>query len=573
MTNFFTENADLQFHLEHLDLEEVVALMEDDYQQAKEYAYAPADYQDAVDNYRKVLEMIGAIAGDFIAPRAADVDREGALLKDGKVTYAQGTREALKHLSQAEVMGMTLPRKYSGLNFPITVYAMTVELISRADASLMNIYGLQDIAETIKKYGDDAQREAFLPLLASGESTGAMVLTEPDAGSDLQAVKLQASEDDAGQWTLRGVKRFITNGCGDVLLVLARSEPGTKDGRGLSLFVCRGDETVTVRRIENKLGIHGSPTCELQFNDTPAELVGARKFGLIRYVMDLMNGARLGVAAQALGISQAAYEEAHRYAGARRQFGRPIREIPVVANMLIDMRVALESNRVLLYAAAKWVDIRNQLDERVTKLKAEKQPFKKERERAKEASQVAGLLTAITKYLLTESANEITYDALQIHGGAGYMKEFSIERLARDARVTSIYEGTSQMQIVAAAGGITKDVLADYFTAHAAKPYNGPLAALAAQLKEMGEIFQKSRAYVEEKNDQALAGVVAKELVEMYGFMYVGYLLLDATQTEPCKLPIARRYITSALAKSRMHSEVILSDYFADLASAEELLN
>jgi hypothetical protein len=341
----------------------------------------------------------------------------------------------------------------------------------------------------------------------------------------------------------------------------------------LSLFVCHGDETVTVRRIENKLGIHGSPTCELQFNDTPAQLVGSRRLGLIRYIMDLMNGARLGIAAQALGISEAAYEEAHRYAGARRQFGLPIREIPVVANMLIDMRVALESNRALLYATAKVVDVRNQLDERISKLKAEKQPFTEERARAKETTRLAALLTPIAKYFLTESANQITYDALQIHGGAGYMKEFPVERLARDARVTNIYEGTSQMQIVAAAGGVTKDLLAGYFTAHEAKSYNGPLAELAAELKEMRGIFQKSHAHVEEKNDQAFAGVAAKGLVEIYGFMYVGYLLLDATETELGKLPIARRYIKSTLAKSRMHSETILSDHFADLESAQELLN
>ncbi len=290
-----------------------------------------------------------------------------------------------------------------------------------------------------------------------------MALTEPDAGSDLQAVKLQAYQDENGNWFLRGVKRFITNGGGEVLLVLARSEAGTKDGRGLSMFACYGDDTVVVRRLENKLGIHGSPTAELQFNDTPAVLIGKRKYGLIKYVMDLMNSARLGVSAQALGISQASYEEAVKYAREREQFGQPIINIPAVTNMLIDMRVTLETNRSLFYATCQWVDIRNQLEEHVEKLKKEGKPFSEENTRLRQAIKTCDLLTPITKYVLTESSNKISYDALQVHGGAGYMKDFIIERLTRDARITNIYEGTSQFQIVAAMGGVIIDLLKEYF--------------------------------------------------------------------------------------------------------------
>ncbi|MCD6375867.1 MAG: acyl-CoA dehydrogenase family protein, partial [Caldisericaceae bacterium] len=436
MANFFTDNKDLVFQFENLDLKEIVEIAENNFKEAEQYNYAPRDYQDAMDNYRKVLEIVGDIAANIVAPNAPEVDAEGAHFEDGKVTYAKGTQQALEYLSKAELMGFTLPRKYGGLNIPKTIYMMAIEMISRADASLMNIFGLQDIAETIYKYGDEEQRQEFLPQFASGEATGAMALTEPDAGSDLQAVKLQAYQDENGQWRLRGVKRFITNGNGQILLVLARSEPGTKDGRGLSMFVCYGDDTVKVRRIENKLGIHGSPTCELQFNDTPALLVGKRRFGLIRYVMDLMNGARLAVSAQALGIAQAAYEEALNYARAREQFGKAIYHIPPVTNMLIDMRVRLESDRSLLYATSKWVDLRDKLEEKIEHLKAEGKDTSEDRARLKEVSKIAELLTPLTKYFLTEDANKIAYDALQIHGGAGYMREFNIERLVRDARIT-----------------------------------------------------------------------------------------------------------------------------------------
>ena len=323
MANFFLDNPDLQFHFKRMNLQEIVGIAEDDYAQSKTYRDAPVNYDDAMENYRKVLEVVGDLAANRIAPRAADVDHDGATWHDGKVTYASGTRKNLDELSQADLMGMILPRKYGGLNFPFTMYMMATEMISRADASLMNIFGLQDIGDTIRKFGNEAQREEFLPGFCTGEYTGAMALTEPDAGSDLQAVKLQAYQNAEGKWFLKGMKRFITNGNGDVLVVLARSEAGTKDGRGLSIFACYGRDGVVVRRIENKLGIHGSPTCELQFNDTPAQLVGSRKFGLIKYTIDLMYRARMGVSAQALGISQAAYEEAL----AVREGPRPVRQI------------------------------------------------------------------------------------------------------------------------------------------------------------------------------------------------------------------------------------------------------
>ncbi len=572
MPNFFTDNPDLLFQFNHLNFKEVVDIAEQDYRDGEKYPEAPVNYEDALDNYRKVLEIVGDIAGNFIAPRAAEVDEEGAQFRNGKVYYAKGTQENLHRLAQAELMGMTLPREYGGLNFPHTIYMMAIEMISRADASLMNLFGLQDIAETINKYGSPEQKQEFLPGFASGKFSGAMALTEPDAGSDLQAVKLHAYMDDKGQWYLKGVKRFITNGNGDVLLVLARSEPGTKDGRGLSLFVCYGDDTVKVRRIENKLGIHGSPTCELQFNDTPAQLIGKRKFGLIKYVMDLMNGARLGVSAQALGISQAAYEEALNYARAREQFGRPIIQLPVVADMLIDMRVTLESNRSLLYATAKWVDLRDKLELKIDRLKKEGKAYNDENQRFKFASKVAALLTPLTKYVLTESANKIAYDALQIHGGTGYMKEFPVERLYRDARITNIYEGTSQLQIVAATGGVVNDILGDYFAQKGEQQYKGHLMPLANILREIREIFLESLKFVKDKNDSDFLDVAARELVELYSYLYVGYLLLDEAELDPRKIFIANRYIVSALGKARMNAEAIRNEKFSDLLHAEEIL-
>jgi 3-(methylthio)propanoyl-CoA dehydrogenase len=572
MPNFFIENEDILFHFENLNIEEVVQIIENDYKESEKYNYAPTNYADALDNYKKVLEIVGDIAGNFIAPRAVKVDEDGNTIVDGKIKYAKGTQENLKQLSDAELMAIEFPRKYGGLNFPKTIYMFMVEMVSRADASLMNIFGLQDIAMTINKFGDDEIKQQYLPKFTTGEHTGAMALTEPDAGSDLQAVKLQAYQDESGNWFLRGVKRFITNGGGDVLLVLARSEAGTRDGRGLSMFTCYGDDTVVVRRIENKLGIHGSPTAELQFNDTPAQLIGKRKFGLIKYVIDLMNSARLGVSAQALGISQAAYEEAVKYAKAREQFGQPIYSIPAVTNMLIDMRVTLETNRSLFYATSKEVDIRNQIEEKVERLKESGQSFADENIRLKKVSKICDLLTPITKYILAESSNKIAYDSLQIHGGAGYMKEFTVERLVRDARITNIYEGTSQLQIVAATGGVVNDILADHFDEKEKKSYKGALANLANYLKEIRELFLDSLKYVIDKHDSQFQEVAAKELVELYSFLYIGYLVLDEAEINPRKKFIANRYITTVLANARKNAESIKNEQFSDLLHADEIL-
>ena len=572
MANYFLDNPDLQFHFNNIDLRRIVDLAEDGFKHSADYPYAPVNYEDAMENYRKVLEVLGDISANHIAVRAADVDHFGATFLDGKVTYAAGTTQSLRELAQSDMSGMIFPREYGGINIPFTIYMMGVEMISRGDPSLMNIFGLQDIGDTIHKFGTEEQRREFIPKISTGEYTGAMALTEPDAGSDLQAVKMQATQNEEGKWFLRGVKRFITNGNAEILLVLARSEQGSKDGRGLSLFVCYGDETVTIRRIENKLGIHGSPTCELQFNNTPAQLIGSRKFGLIKYVLDLMYRARMGVSAQALGISQAAYEEALKYAKERRQFGKTIYEIPAVTNMLIDMRVLLEANRSLFYSTAMCVDEKEKLEAHVEKLKAEGKPSVDENLRLKYLTKIANLLTPVSKYLLAESANKITYDAIQIHGGTGYMKEFRVERLARDARITNIYEGTSQLQVVAAYGGVINDVLADWFSVKEEQEYKGGLSKLAGYLKDIRAIFLDATKYITEKRDTTFQDVAAKELVELYASIYIGYLLLDDAELEPRKVFIANRYIVAALANARKAAEDVRSELFADILHADKIL-
>jgi 3-(methylthio)propanoyl-CoA dehydrogenase len=572
MPNFFADNQDLLFHFNRLDLKEVVDFYEENYKQSEKFNYAPVNYEDAKENYRRILEITGDIAANYIAPRSPGIDDEGAIFKDGKVYYAKGTKESLDLLSKAELMGMILPREYGGLNFPTTIYMMAVELISRADASLMNIFGLQDIGRTIAEFGSIEQKQEFLPSFSSGKYTAAMALTEPDAGSDLQAVKLTAYQDEKGNWFLRGVKRFITNGNGEVLLVLARTEAGTKDARGLSMLVCYGDETVKVRRIEHKLGIHGSPTCELQFNDTPAQLVGSRRFGLLKYVMFLMNRARVGIGAQSLGISQEAYEQALRYAKAREQFGKPIYNLPVISNMLIDMRVSLEANRSLFYNTCVWLDKKEMLETLVERLKTQKKSVTEVNERLKETTKVLNLLTPLTKYLLSESSNKICYDSMQIHGGTGYMHEFGIERLSRDARITNIYEGTSQLQIVAASGGVTNDILAEYFNEYEKNEYKGSLINLLGILKEIRGIFNDCLKYIKDKKDPNIQDVAAKDLVELYGYIYIGFLLLNEANEDQRKVFTARRYILDALTKARKNAEAIKNELYSDILHADTIL-
>ncbi len=452
--NYYRDNDNLKIQLDHPLMKKIVRMKEHNYIDKDKFDYAPLDYEDAIDSYDKVLEIIGEIAGDIIAPNADDVDKDGPQLTDNKVEYAKGTKQNLDALISSGLMGFSLPREVGGLNMPLSIYIMAAEIISRADASFTNIFGLQDCAETIHEFATDEINKKYLPLFSEG-NTAAMVLTEPDAGSDLQAVQLKATYDEKNNcWRLNGVKRFITNGGGEILLVLARSEEGTKDGRGLSLFVLKSDETVKIRRIEHKLGITGSPTCEMVFTNTAAELVGDRKMGLIKYVMSLMNAARLGIGAQSVGIAEAAYREALKYANEREQFGKLIVEFPAVYELLTNIKVRLDAIRTLLYETARFVDIYKAYSfiEKARKLEPA------ERDEYRYYQKLADFFTPVLKAMASEYCNSIAYDSLQIHGGTGYMKDFPIMRIYRDARITSIYEGTTQLQVIAAIRGVTSGI-------------------------------------------------------------------------------------------------------------------
>jgi len=575
MANFFTDNRDIVEFLDGADLRQVVMLQERGYAEAEEFDYAPTDYEDAMDSYRRVLEVVGKLAAEFIEPRAADVDLEGAQYADGVVTYARGTREALEQLRRADLMGFTLPRKYGGLNMPVLIYTIAIELVSRADASLMNLFGLQDIAETINDFADEDIKQKYLPMFSSGSVTGAMALTEPDAGSDLTNVQLRATYDEAeGVWRLNGIKRFITNGCADVLLVLARSEPGVEGARGLSLFVCESGPGVRVRRIEEKLGIHGSPTCELQFTDAPARLIGQRKRGLSTYVLALMNGARLAIAAQGIGIAQAALEEALEYAAQREQFGRPIRQFPAVRQMLGDMHMKVETSRLLTYETAIAVD----MAENIEKLRAggELSSLPGGDELAAQGrwyTTLARALTPVAKYYATEMCNQVTYDAIQVLAGSGYMRDYNLERHYRDARITTIYEGTTQIQHNAAIGYVMKGTFEQRFAQmHQQLGSAGADAAMLDALSEARRWLAEAIEFTAGQ-DTDFRDLHAARLVESATLIYCGYLLLEPAMRSSHKQALAENFMSEALPRVHMSRDQILSGCRTYLDRMPELLD
>ena len=486
MANFYNDNPSLKHHLTHPLMRKIIELKERNYTDAEKYDYAPFNYDDAMDSYEKVLEIAGEISGDIVAPNAESVDHEGPHVVNGRVVYAEGTQKNLDALVKAGLMGISLPRRYNGLNFSLVPYIMAADMVSRADAGFVNIWGLQDCAETIYEFADEDQRKRYLPRVCAGE-TMAMDLTEPDAGSDLQAVMLKATPDEEnGCWRLNGVKRFITNGDGDIALVLARSEEGTKDGRGLSMFIYdKNDGGVTVRRIENKMGIKGSPTCELVFKNAKAELCGSRKLGLIKYVMALMNGARLGIAAQSVGVSEAAYREALDYARDRRQFGKAIIEFPAVYEMLSVMKAKLDASRSLLYETTRFVDMYKTYED----IARERSLTPDERAEMKKYSRLADAFTPMAKGMGSEYCNQNAYDSVQVHGGSGFMKDYACERIYRDARITSIYEGTTQLQVVAAIRHVTTGTYLNQIRAYESENIAEAYLPLKDELVKLTDIY------------------------------------------------------------------------------------
>ncbi len=529
MANFFTDNPELKFHLTHPLMKKIVALKERNFADKDKFDYAPLDFEDAMDSYEKVLEIVGEISSDIIAPNAESVDDEGPLLKDHHVEYARGTGENLDALVKAGLMGITLPRKYEGLNFPIVPYTMAADIVSRADAGFVNIWGLQDCAETIHEFASEEQKEKYLPRISRGE-TAAMDLTEPDAGSDLQAVQLKATyNEEEDQWYLNGVKRFITNGDGDISLILARSEPGTTDGRGLSMFIYnKKSNAVKVRRIEHKLGIIGSPTCELVFKNAPVELVGQRRLGLIKYVMSLMNGARLGIAAQSVGIAEAAYREAVEYAHERQQFGKTIIKFPAVYEMIAKMKAKLDASRSLLYETSRFVDIYKAY----MYISGERTLEKEERAEMKKYQRLADFYTPLIKGMASEYCNQIAYDALQVHGGSGFMKDYPIERIYRDARITSIYEGTTQLQVVAAIRGVTTGAFMNQIREYESAEIKPELNTYRRVLTGMTEEYERAVNKVIQTNESEFTDFHARRLVEMAGNIIMGYLLVLDTNRD-----------------------------------------
>ncbi len=578
MANFYTDNPDIKLNLDLLDLKYLADLLEGDYGELDEFDFAPADDTDAIENYLMTCELAGEVCATTIAPRARQIDLEGNICADGDVTYHPLVEKNLHDFKQAQLMGISLPRQYGGLNMPQVIKAAVLEMVSRADAGLMNLVGLQDIGETIVEFGSEEQKSEYVPILATGDGTGAMVLTEPDAGSDLQAVRLKAippqSGDDSDTWHLNGVKRFITNGNGDILLVQARSEEGTTDARGISMFVCHKDKSIQIRRIEEKLGIHGSPTCEMTFNNTPAQLVGKRKFGLIKYVMALMNGARLGVAAQALGIAEAVYREAREYAATRIQFNKAIITIPAVYQMLARMKVNLEAGRLLVYRTAAVVDLFKASQHRIEKLREKGEEVDPAlRKQAKTNERLAGVLTPFAKYFLSEMCNREAYNGIQIMGGSGFMKDYDMERFYRDARITSIYEGTSQLQVVGAIGGLMSGILNPVFDDFKTKEFLDQLEPLANQVRSFIPLLQEAVEHVKDFKNSELTDLLAKRIVDMGVDIYISTLFLDAACVSESKINSTRLWIEEAGLRIEANRSAIINNRFAVLDIHEQLLS
>lgn len=565
MSNYFNDTPELKFHLHHPLMERIVELKERNFADKDKYEDAPVDFNDAMENYEKLLEITGDVAANIIEPNAESVDEEGPHLENGRMIYASKTYENLDATRKAGLWGVSMPRRYGGLNLPVTPYSMASEMVASADAGFQNIWSLQDCIETLYEFGSEEQRMKYIPRVCAGE-TMSMDLTEPDAGSDLQRVMLKAtySEKD-GCWLLNGVKRFITNGDSDIHLVLARSEEGTRDGRGLSMFIYdKRQGGVNVRHIEHKLGIHGSPTCELTYKNAKAELCGSTRMGLIKYVMALMNGARLGIAAQSVGVSQAAYNEGLAYAKERRQFDTAIIDFPAVYDMLSRMKAKLDAGRSILYQTARYVDLYKALEDiaRERKLTAE------ERQEQKKYARLADAFTPIAKGMNSEYANQNAYDAIQIHGGSGFIMEYKSQRLYRDARIFSIYEGTTQLQVVAAIRYITNGTYLGIMKEMLASEVSEDMKPLQIRTGKMVEMYEQAVNYVKEAGNQEVHDFLARRLYDMTGDILMSLLIIDdASRAPELFLKSANVYVRHA------EEEVIGKAAYVKSFIAEELVN
>lgn len=564
MANYYTDHPEIEFHLNHPLMKRVVDLKERNYVEKDQFEDAPVNYEDAIENYKRLLDITGDVAANIIEPNSEDVDLEGPHLENGRMIYASKTFENLDATRKAGLWGLSMPRRYGGLNLPNAIFSMASEIIAAADAGFQNIWSLQSCIDTLYEFGSEEQRQKYIPRICAGE-TMSMDLTEPDAGSDLQRVMLKATQDEDGTWRLNGVKRFITNGDSDIHLVLARSEEGTKDGRGLSMFIYdKRDGGVTVRHIEHKLGIHGSPTCELVYKNAKAELCGNTRLGLIKYVMALMNGARLGVAAQSVGVEQEAYNEGLAYAKERAQFGEKIINFPAVYDMLSRMKAKLDAGRSLLYCCARYVDIYKALEDiaRDTKLTPE------ERQEMKKYTRLADAFTPLAKGMNSEYANQNAYDAISIHGGSGFIMEYKCQRLFRDARIFSIYEGTTQLQVVAAIRYITNGTYLNIIKEMLESEVSDDLKALKERVAKLVELYEAAINKVKEANDQAVHDFLARRLYNMTGDIVMSLLILDdATKAPEMFQKSANVYVRMAEEEVLGHSAYIQNFKAEDLES------
>ena len=564
MANYYTDHPEIEFHLNHPLMKRVVDLKERNYVEKNQFEDAPVNYEDAIENYKRLLDITGDVAANIIEPNSEDVDLEGPHLENGRMIYASKTFENLDATRKAGLWGLSMPRRYGGLNLPNAIFSMASEIIAAADAGFQNIWSLQSCIDTLYEFGSEEQRQKYIPRICAGE-TMSMDLTEPDAGSDLQRVMLKATQDEDGTWRLNGVKRFITNGDSDIHLVLARSEEGTKDGRGLSMFIYdKRDGGVTVRHIEHKLGIHGSPTCELVYKNAKAELCGNTRLGLIKYVMALMNGARLGIAAQSVGVEQEAYNEGLAYAKERAQFGEKIINFPAVYDMLSRMKAKLDAGRSLLYCCARYVDIYKALEDiaRDTKLTPE------ERQEMKKYTRLADAFTPLAKGMNSEYANQNAYDAISIHGGSGFIMEYKCQRLFRDARIFSIYEGTTQLQVVAAIRYITNGTYLSIIKEMLENEVSDDLKPLKERVAKLVELYEAAINKVKEANDQAVHDFLARRLYNMTGDIVMSLLILDdATKAPEMFAKSANVYVRMAEEEVLGHSAYIQNFKAEDLES------
>lgn len=563
MANYYTDHPELEFHLHHPLMKRIVELKERNFADKDTFEDAPVDYNDAIDNYNHLLEIMGDITANIMEPNSESVDLEGPHLVDKRMVYASKTYENLDATRKAGLWGISMPRRYGGLNLPITPYSMASEMVATADAGFQNIWSLQDCIETLYEFGSEEQKQKYIPRVCAGE-TMSMDLTEPDAGSDLQRVMLKATySEEEGCWLLNGVKRFITNGDSDIHLVLARSEEGTRDGRGLSMFIYdKRQGGVDVRHIEHKLGIHGSPTCELVYKNAKAELCGSTRMGLIKYVMALMNGARLGIAAQSVGVSQAAYTEALSYAEERKQFDTAIVDMPAVYDMVARIKAKLDAGRSLLYQTSRYVDIYKALDD----IARERKLTPEEKAEQKKYTRLADAFTPIAKGMNSEYANQNTYDAIQVHGGSGFIMEYKSQRLYRDARIFSIYEGTTQLQVVAAIRYITNGTYASMIQEMLQNEVSAEMQPLKDRVVKMVAKLEEAIEKVKEDNNQEVLDFLARRLYNMTGDVIMSLLIIeDASKAPELFAKSANVYVRYA------EEEVVGHHHFVMNFTAEEL--